>query len=54
LFVGYPDVYTAALREELSARGVAARVQNDFQDLLAEPLTRMQICGVGMVNNNRQ
>jgi DNA helicase II / ATP-dependent DNA helicase PcrA len=33
-----PDVYTVALREELSARGVASRVQNDFQDLLAEPL----------------
>jgi hypothetical protein len=37
-----PDVYTAALREELSARGAAARVQND---LLAEPLTKATLDG---------
>jgi DNA helicase II / ATP-dependent DNA helicase PcrA len=33
-----PEVYTVALRQELDARGVESRVQNDFQDLLAEPL----------------
>lgn len=34
-----PDIYTEALRAQLSSRGIVCRVQNEFQDLLSEPLT---------------
>jgi DNA helicase-2/ATP-dependent DNA helicase PcrA len=34
-----PERYTETLRDALAARGVAARIENSLQDLLAEPLT---------------
>ncbi|MEI7819516.1 MAG: ATP-dependent helicase [Verrucomicrobiota bacterium] len=52
-----PDIYTAALRTELATRGVACRVQNEFQDLLSEPLTvatidALRVCVGGRAPEN--
>lgn len=38
LFRARPDMYTSKVRSALNAIGVKARVENEFQDVLAEPL----------------
>lgn len=38
-----PDVYAQALLDELRGRGIKARIENELQDLLAEPVTELAV-----------
>ncbi len=48
-----PAVYTAQLTRELQGREIESRVQNDFQDLLSEPLTIAVIDTLRLCLNQR-
>lgn len=52
-----PQVYTSELDRELRARDVTCRIENEFQDLLAEPLTiatidALRLCVGGRAPDN--
>lgn len=48
-----PDVYAEALLEELRARSIKGRIENELQDLLAEPLTELAVAHLRLATRAR-
>lgn len=48
-----PDVYAQPLLAELAARGIKSRVENELQDLLAEPLTEIVLAHLRLATTDR-
>lgn len=48
-----PDVYAETLLEELRAQGIKGRIENELQDLLAEPLTELAIAHLRLATQSR-
>ena len=44
LYKQRPDIYAEELQKELQALGIHARVENELQDLLVEPIIQFLIC----------
>lgn len=48
-----PERYTTLIMSELSRHGIASRVENDLQDILAEPLTQLIIDILKLIIQNK-
>jgi DNA helicase II / ATP-dependent DNA helicase PcrA len=48
-----PDVYAETFLEELRARGIKGRIENELQDLLAEPLTELAVAHLRLATQAR-
>jgi ATP-dependent exoDNAse (exonuclease V) beta subunit len=48
-----PDVYAVALLDALRDRGTKARIENELQDLLAEPVTELAVAHLRLAAHDR-
>lgn len=49
-----PEKYTKDLIEQLKERGIRARIENDYQDLIKEPITMLIINTLDLIFNNKK
>ncbi|WP_406541542.1 UvrD-helicase domain-containing protein [Clostridium ljungdahlii] len=49
-----PEKYTKDLIEELKKRGIRARIENDYQDLIKEPVTKLIINVLSLIFDNKR